>query len=164
MKQIQKTYDFKSVGQDMAEYINEEVGVTTAIDVVPIGIKTPVEFGNEQGLFQMHTTLFRQVSDNLRNLILTNWGERLGLYDFGGNLKWLSTELTNSDTDARAMTQISNAVAKYMPYVNLSGFSTFRRGPDEDQQVIQIGVQVTFTVEGYGDETGAIEVIIDTIG
>jgi phage baseplate assembly protein W len=164
MKQIQKTYDFKSVGQDMHEYINEEPGQPTKTDVLPIGIKTPISFGDEQGLFVMNTTLFKQVSDNLRNLILTNWGERLGLYDFGGNLKWLSTELTNSDTDGRAMTQIANAVAKYMPYVNLSGFSTFRRGPDEDEQVIQIGVRVTYSVEGFEDRMGAMEVVIDTIG
>lgn len=162
--QQQKTYSFKSVGQSFIDYIDETPGFSTDPPPLPIGIRTPIQLGGVYGLFQMHNDMLSQVSDNLRNLILTNHGERLGLYDFGANLKSLTTELTNSDIDAMAMSNIATSVAKYMPYVNLTGFSTFRNGPDGDQQVIQIGVTITFDVPTISDEGKQIRVILDTIG
>ncbi len=50
----------------------------------PIGIKTPLESGDD--IFKMHTNPIRQLTDNLRNLIMTNHGERLGIFDCGANL------------------------------------------------------------------------------
>ena len=38
----------------------------------PIGIKTPLEVGND--IFKMHTSAIRQLTDNFRNLIMTNNG------------------------------------------------------------------------------------------
>ena len=86
---------------------------------IPIGIKTPLRYGNT-ALFEMHTDLFDQIRDNLRNLVLTNWGERLAQYDFGANLLELSAErLARDDYDQEVAARINNAVAKWMPYVSL---------------------------------------------
>jgi phage baseplate assembly protein W len=87
--------------------------------VIPIGIKTPLRYGNTS-LFEMHTVLFDQIRDNLRNLIMTNWGERLAQYDFGGNLNELSAEhLAREDYDQEVAFRIKRAVDKWMPYVSL---------------------------------------------
>ena len=68
----------------------------------------------------MHTDLFDQIRDNLRNLILTNWGERLGLYDFGANLFELASEnLAREDYDQEIAFRIKSAVDKWMPYISL---------------------------------------------
>ena len=94
---------------------------------VPIGIKTPVEpdfSGN--GLFHMHTSVGDQVTDNLRSLILTNWGERLGNYFFGANLKPLLADFSHKeDFDNEAMLRINTAVGKWMPFVSLVAFESF---------------------------------------
>ena len=50
----------------------------------PIGIKTPLEPGDD--MFKMHTSPVRQLTDNFRNLIMTNHGERLGMFSYGANL------------------------------------------------------------------------------
>lgn len=107
---------FKSVGKSTVQVRSE---ASAQQPIVPIGIKTPLRYGNTS-LFEMHTDLFDQIRDNLRNLILTNWGERLGQYDFGGNLNELAAErLAREDYDQEVAFRIKRAVDKWMPYVAL---------------------------------------------
>lgn len=107
---------FKSVGKSTVVVRAEEEAERPSI---PIGIKTPLRYGNT-ALFEMHTDLFDQIRDNLRNLVLTNWGERLAQYDFGANLLELSAErLTRDDYDQEVAARINAAVNKWMPYVSL---------------------------------------------
>ena len=68
-----KVYDFKSVGELNIEHERKKI----LAEPMPIGIKTPMTLGGQHGLWKMHTDLGRQISDNLRNLILTNWVFRL---------------------------------------------------------------------------------------
>jgi uncharacterized protein YfeS len=64
-----------------------------------------------------------QVGDNLRNLLQTNWGEHLGIYDMGANLRPLMAEFaTQDDFDNAAVGRIKAATAKWMPYVDLDSF------------------------------------------
>jgi phage baseplate assembly protein W len=73
----------------------------------------------------MNYTLLEQMSDNLRNIILTNHGERLAMYDFGANLRPLLTDFSNKDNfDQEAMSRIKTTVGKYMPFVNLLGYES----------------------------------------
>ena len=105
---------FKSVGRT-AQSLEEEV-----VDqkVIPVGIKTPLRLETIDGPLAMHYSLEDQLSDNLRNLLQTNFGERLGLYDFGANLKPLTTNFSSQDTfDAEALTRIAAAISRWMPFV-----------------------------------------------
>jgi phage baseplate assembly protein W len=97
---------------------------------LPIGIKTPLELVGGSTLFLCHTNISDQIEDNLRNLLLTNWGERLALYNFGGNLRPLLTEFTNKENfDTEAMLRINTAISKWMPFVTPVGFDS---NPDFD--------------------------------
>ena len=166
MSRVYKEYSFKSSGKDRKAFQRGAKNVINDVfEKKPIGIRTPLQLNDPQfGLFKMHNELLLQVSDNLRNLILTNHGERLGLYQFGANLRELTTELTNSDTDGEAMKRISEAASIWMPYVELGGFSSFRRGEDLNDGVIQIGITVTFTVPKISSRVRQIDVVLDTIG
>jgi len=107
---------FKSVGKSTVAVRSE---IETTRVVIPIGIKTPIRYGNT-ALFEMHTDLFDQIRDNLRNLVLTNWGERLGQFDFGANLIELAAErLARDDYDQEVAFRIKAAVEKWMPYLVL---------------------------------------------
>jgi phage baseplate assembly protein W len=93
----------------------------------PIGIRTPLRFGREgEGIFSMHTSLISQIEDNFRNMILTNAGERLGLYNFGANLQPLMTEIINrnEDFEAEALERIRRTTSTYMPFIQLESFSS----------------------------------------
>ena len=82
----------------------------------------------------MHFDPVAQIDDNLKNLILTNKGERLGNYSYGADLKRLTTELSaQDDFDAIAMTKINKAVKQYMPFVELDSFqSSFGKTIDKN--------------------------------
>jgi len=115
------TYSFKSVGKTQTQ-IDEE---TTKKSLIPYGIKTPMQLGDKEGIFSMNYSLEDQFADNLKNLLLTNWGERLGLYQFGANLKPLTTEFVSQDDfDSEAIVRIKDAVEKWMPFVDLEDFSS----------------------------------------
>lgn len=131
---------FKSVGKTTTQVQNEILSSSP----VPIGIRTPVRSGvvETDGIFAMHYDIPEQVNDNLRNLIETNFGERLGLYDFGANLQELTLEITaREDFEAEVMLRIKTAVDKWMPYVSLKGFEM----SNEVEEIRKTGV-VKFSV------------------
>jgi len=115
---------FKDVG---TQGFGNNNNIQTTVAPKPIGIKTPIELDKTQSIniFKMHYNTLDQINDNLRNLILTNHGERLGMYDLGGNLRPLLTDYSNKDNfDKEAMKRIKATVAKYMPFVNLLGYES----------------------------------------
>lgn len=113
-------YSFKSVGKTQ-DKVDEETLTPT---LIPYGIKTPLQLGSES-IFSMNYSLADQFSDNLKNLILTNWGERLGLYNFGANLRPLTTEFVSQENfDNEAIVRIKNAVDRWMPFIDLENFSS----------------------------------------
>lgn len=111
--------------KDVGTQFGDEVIQTTPISN-PIGFKTPLELDTEgNSIFKMHYRLSDQITDNLRNLILTNRGERLGLYNFGANIRPLLTEFANKEAfDQEAMRRIKTTVAAYMPFVELIGYES----------------------------------------
>lgn len=114
---------FKDVGEKIT---NKESLRRNQVNPIPIGVKTPLEIDESgRNIFSMHYSLKEQIADNLRNLILTNHGERLALYDFGANLRPLISEWSNKeDFDKEVMRRISAAVGKYMSFVNLLGYES----------------------------------------
>tara|TARA_Y100000592_G_scaffold38385_1_gene60826 strand:+ start:46347 stop:46943 length:597 start_codon:yes stop_codon:yes gene_type:complete len=97
----------------------------------PIGIKTPLEKGSSQSgesLFKMHYSVENQILDNLKNLIMTQKGERLGFPDFGTNLKeiYSITDLDEEQISDIASNEVQDAVNKFMPSVRLVEFYSKR--------------------------------------
>lgn len=110
-----KEFDFKSVGVK-----TNAPKQPSSIESIPIGIKTPMKLGQgSDGIFQMNFDLVEQIKDNLKNLLLTNHGERVILYDFGANLQPLTLELGSELFDEEVLVRINTAVNKFMPFVSL---------------------------------------------
>ena len=136
------TYSFKSVGKT-AKTKEEE---TLASTKIPFGIKTPLQLGDVDGIFSMNYSLADQFHDNLKNLLLTNWGERLGLYKFGANLRPIVTEFVSQDSfDNEAIARIKEAVETWMPFIDLEDFSS---SVDrlEDKNTAVIKVTITYNI------------------
>lgn len=112
---------FKNVGTKQFELQNSQV-----VTEVPIGIKTPLELGvTGNGLLVMHTNVVNQIDDNLRNLILTNWGERLGKYNFGANIRPLLPDYSHKETfDQEVMLRINTAITRWMPFITPENYSS----------------------------------------
>jgi phage baseplate assembly protein W len=100
----------------------------------------------------MHTSVLDQISDNLRNLLLTNQGERLAFYDFGANLRRLTTEFTNQDDfDTAAMDSIKNAVKTWMPFVDLVDFNSTTNHTENINTAIR-EITITYNVPSINVE------------
>jgi phage baseplate assembly protein W len=136
------SYSFKHVGQTQQKVIEE----TQVKSIVNIGIKTPLRLGTTE-IFEMSTQLDNQVADNFRNMILTNWGERLGLFNFGADLKPVLANLINTeDFDTEIMQRISTATAKWMPYIDLNDFQSSIDRSSDNHGLAKINLKITFSV------------------
>lgn len=152
------SFSFKSSGQTQEQQLIEQLTKTN----IPIGFKTPLQlgFGTQDGIFAMHSSLADQVNDNLRNLIQTNWGEHLGIYDMGANLRPLVSEFTTQDDfDAQAVQRIKAAVTRWMPFVSLEDFlSEIDRTENQHTGVIRI--TVTYTIPALKAGKRALQVTL----
>ena len=117
------TYSFKSSGLQNRRKVLDRIDQIT---LKPIGIKTPLEFSkkSQDSLFAMHYDVPKQIHDNLRNLLLTNPGERLGRHDYGAGLREMTMEmLSTEDYEYEVMMRIKTTVGRYMPFVDLESFT-----------------------------------------
>ena len=152
------SYSFKSSGTTQAKATANALGVTPT----PIGIKTPLSLGDDD-LLKMNFDLGAQLTDNLRNLILTNWGERLGFYDYGANLRPLMTDLVaQDDFDSEAITRIRAAVQRWMSYIDLQDFlSVIDRTQTSHTAVIRL--TITFNIPSLNVTGRKLEVTLYAI-
>ena len=151
------TYSFKSVGKTKQAQESDQPEAS----LVPYGIKTPLTLGSRgEGLFSMNFNIADQLADNLRNLLLTNWGERLGQYYFGANLRPLVAEYSSQvDFDNKAINRIRIAVERWMPFITLDTFeSTVDRTENKNTAVIKI--KINYTVPVLVDDKRAIEIVL----
>jgi len=130
------TISFKSVGKSAEDVLAEQLSQVR----VPIGPVTPLRAGSGAQFFEMHDSLADQVRDNLRNLLLTNRGERLILTSYGADLRPLAAEFAGlQQFDAEAIQKIRDAVAAWMPLVELDTYASELR---DDSVLITISYNV----------------------
>jgi len=137
------TYSFKSSGVTQQTTPANNLTVTPT----PIGIVTPLKLGTTD-LLQTNTDVGVQMADNLRNLIQTNWGERLGLYNYGANLRPLLVDLVSQDDfDSKAIAAIKSAVQRWMPYIDLIDFtSTTNKTGKLTQGIASVTIMITYNI------------------
>jgi phage baseplate assembly protein W len=155
------TYSFKSSGILKTNQVAEQV--RNAPVQLPIGIITPLRLGTDEGVFAMNFSLEDQIADNLRNLIQTNWGERLGLYEYGANLMPLLVDYSSQDDfDSLAIQRINAAVSKWMPYVSLEDFiSSTDRIENINTAIVKL--LITYTIPSIETKKRAIEISLYVI-
>lgn len=131
----------------------------------PVGILTPVNYSSRVGgPLAMSNTVIDQMVDNFRNMLLVNHGERLGLYDFGANLRSLLTErLAQPDYDEQAMILIKGTTEKYMPYISLESFETEVLQTDQTG-ISKIKIRVNFLIPKLSTALKTVEIILSNIG
>ena len=147
------TFSFKSVGTTRTDQITNAINKT----VTPFGITTPIQIGSSD-FFKTNMTLMTQIADNFRNLIITNWGERIMLYDFGANLRQVLSNFNDDEEfDNNAMRLISESVAKWMPYINLDNYASEFYTVATNKFV---KIKISYTVPTLSQNEHAIEVTL----
>jgi hypothetical protein len=162
--QVRKKYDFASAGELKEDLDKSRSGRAQDRRQIPYGVKLPLEYGSDSdGILKMHYNADDALADNFRNMIMTNHGERLGLYDFGANLTELAFELGTDEFDAEAIRRIRRTTEKYMPYVQLLTFEPLVDRND-NKEVAKVGVRITYKVSALSQRDRVIEAIVYVAG
>lgn len=136
----------------------EEVPIVTS---PPIGIKTPLKKATKQGeLFDQYFDIESDIIDNFKNMLLTNYGERLMYPDFGANLVSLFNERTSIDEwDQQASRLISATIQKYMPQITLSGLSVSQANVKNDG-FSRLNLIISFSIPRLGIQNRQLNIHI----
>ncbi len=83
-----------------------------------IGLSLPVKFGRD-GDFNRTKTTIKQTASNIKNLLLTRRGERLGNPAFGSELMAVLFEPMDGDLETKLEESIRASLSEFLPHVNL---------------------------------------------
>jgi phage baseplate assembly protein W len=151
--------DFKSSGKTLTQVVESDLEESR----LPISIKTPLRLGtSSEGILGMHFDSADAVHDNFRSMLLTNWGERLAICDFGGNLRKLVSEYyTSPDFDGAVMSSVQRTTSKYMPYIELEDFVSDVEQTTRELNRKILKIRVTYSVQLLAVTKRALELVFE---
>jgi len=134
---------------------------------VAIGVKLPI-VGKNGNLFDLSYSTEEQVLSNLKNLLLTNRGERIMQPFFGTDIRKSLFNQNTEELKEQIAIEISEAISFWLPYINIVDLNiqtVVATGPDLEEHGVTISLKVsingqisetpiTFLVTG----TGAFEI------
>jgi len=157
-----KTYDFSSVGDTLPTLRSHEKAAAETI-TVNFNPRTPLQLSNNKSeLFVMNTDLASAVSDNMKNLLLTNRGERVMQPDFGANLKAILSEFGTTGFESEVMRRIKTSVSKYFSYVTLLNMTLEKVETPPEQGLVVVNVGISYSITNTQGEQ-QITVTLSTV-
>lgn len=165
-------FNFKSAGQKFNSRAVQNNDIT--LRKQGIGVKTPLAHDTESstGIFDMHFDALDQVKDNMRNLILTNRGERINRIDYGCNLSSYNFDYADvGNFEKQIVNEISSQLQKFMPFVQVTQINFldyFAKDPEanvnqksrESRGLSAILIRVGYDVPKIGATNQILEVVI----
>ena len=149
---VRQDFNFKSSGKTVARAKKQLEKANKESEALPLGFSLPLDINSSgNGLFKMNTKIEDQLEDNFKTLVLTKPGERLGFPDYGVNLSDVLHGLGKEDIDQVAMDRIQSAVATYMPFVQLKGFSSNYDNTTSDAKILNI--YITYQINNNSEKT-----------
>lgn len=98
-----------------------------------------------KGVFDSTYTTRDAVITNLKNLILTEKGERYMQPEFGTNIRTILFENNTEEIRTLLRTAVNEDIERWLPYVNLDGLDVT---PSEDMH--SINIQMRFQITSVG--------------
>ena len=146
-----KRFSFKSSGRLVtARELTENIVTINP----PIGIKTPLEFSSgkkDEDFYKMHFDASAQIKDNFRNLLLTNFGERLCNAGLGANLKSLLYDAASLESiESEVIRRITITANKYIPIIEIKNIDIRTLGIDNETKDIKASAQMPIIPNSVG--------------
>jgi phage baseplate assembly protein W len=103
-----------------------------------VGVSLPIGGGNN-GYFAVNYTTKNQIKSNLKNLILTEPGERLSNPKFGTPLRQFIFEpYEEGDFEMRIENVITDAISTYLPYVTIESIIFENNNDVKDKHLVNL--------------------------
>ncbi len=109
---------------------------------VTIGLGLPMQHDDVNGFFPGISSTLTQTGSNIRNLLLTNRGERVGQPTFGADLLLTLFEPMSDELINRVEEKISESMADWLPHVLVNKLVV---EPDE-VEVNQMNIELEFSL------------------
>ena len=102
-----------------------------------IGLSFPLRRDKFQD-FAMTKNSLQQAEHNLKNLLLTYPGERVGQPTFGSRLRELCFEQIDDTLPQRIEEEVRKAVTNWLPYINLIEVATLTEEGDKNKIFVRV--------------------------
>ena len=126
-------------------------------DVI-IGLSLPLKHDDLKGFFPGTTTTLRQTGSNIRNLLLTNKGERVGHPEFGCDLLKTLFEPMTGILINQVEETIGEAIAAWLPHVTINKLLVEL----DDSELNQLNVELEFSLVMNPEVHDVITLSFDT--
>lgn len=121
---------------------------------------------NEVGNLKMIRDYHTLIKQNLKNLVLTNPGERIMDPNFGVGIKTLLFEQKHAYVRDEIIARINNQVTKYMPFIVVEAV-LFENSPEflgeTENESNYLGVKLVYRISAL-DETGIVSIDVSEEG
>ena len=121
------------------------------IDLDPrkyVGLSFPLRSDNNND-FALTKNSSQQARHNLRNLLLTQVGERVGQLEFGSNLRALIFEPDDKNLPIKIEEEVTRATSRWLPYINIQNVQTLSDEGNKNKVFIQISFSTTLNADTY---------------
>ena len=108
---------------------------------VYIGIGLPLTY-NKTGFFYKTKTSLEQAKSNIKNLLLTKKGERLGNPEFGSDLTSVIFEQEGDDIESKVEEAIRSSMSRFLPFIIIDEIET----AFSDRNLNVVNVSISFSI------------------
>ena len=119
------------------------------IDLNPrtyVGLSFPLRADNNND-FALTKNSLQQAQHNLKNLLLTHVGERVGQPEFGSTLRAICFEPDDTNLPGKLEEEVRRAVGLWLPYINIVSVDTLTDEADENKVYVKVSYSTTLNSE-----------------
>ncbi len=121
------------------------------IDLDPrkyVGLSFPLRSDNNND-FALTKNSLQQARHNLRNLLLTQVGERVGQLEFGSNLRALIFEPDDKNLPIKIEEEVRRATSRWLPYINIQDVQTLSDDGNKNKVFVQVSFSTILNSDTY---------------
>ena len=111
---------------------------------VYIGIGLPLTY-NKTGFFYKTKTSLEQAKSNIKNLLLTKKGERLGNPEFGSDLTSVIFEQEGDDIESKVEEAIRSSISRFLPFIIIDEIET--AFSDRNPNVVNVSISFSINID-----------------
>ena len=124
-----------------------------------IGFTLPLQRG-DGGYFEVSNDLLTQIKSNFINLVSTMKGERMSNPTFGCDIHQSIFNFNNDELPNKARESVEEAVARWMPYIELEKFEVETIDADKERQTARIYMSYKLTEQPNLSDDVLIQILI----
>ena len=95
--------------------------------------------------FAMTKNSLQQSRHNIKNLLLTYPGERVGQPEFGSKLRELCFEQIDDNLPERIEEEVRKAISIWLPYINVTEVQTLNEEGDDNKIFVRVTYSTTLS-------------------